>query len=69
MLDFWVDGQLLRRAGLWLAIVDVGGDDEIGFGSSAQEALEMALVSLGQSAANALLAEIRDVEVRLSVEG
>jgi hypothetical protein len=38
-LDFYVDVRLRDFGGRWLAVADVAGDNEIGLGRSACEAL------------------------------
>lgn len=55
-LDFYVDVRLRNFEGRWLAVADIAGEHEVGFGQSAREALNACLSSLGQTAAEALLA-------------
>lgn len=56
-LDFWVDVRLREFHGRWLAVAEIGGDQEIGLGATACEALAASLSSLGEHAASALLAD------------
>ena len=56
-LDFHVNVVLRNFDDRWLAVADIGGDKEVGFGSTALEALEASLASLGPAAAERLLAD------------
>ena len=58
-LDFYVDVRLRDFNGQWLAVADIAGEYEMGLGSSAREALEACLSSLGRTAAEGLLIQMR----------
>lgn len=46
-LDFYVDVRLRDFGSCWMAVADLAGDSELGFGLTAREALRSALASLG----------------------
>ena len=54
-LDFWVDVSVFNKEHRWLAIAMVGGEAEIGTGTSAVEATKIALAELGPEASRSLL--------------
>jgi hypothetical protein len=54
-LDFWVDVSVFNRERRWLAIAIIGGEAEIGTGTSVVEATETALAELGSDASRLLL--------------
>lgn len=56
-LDFYVDVRLRSFDGRWLAVADIGGEHEVGLGSSPREALTASLASLGAAATAELLAD------------
>lgn len=56
-LDFWVDVRLRSFGERWIAAAEIGGEIEIGLGSSAPQALTASLASLGESARAGLLAD------------
>lgn len=68
-LDFYVDVRLRNFDGRWLAVAEIGGDREIGLGSSARQALAASLSSLGSAAATALLADPALIGVSRQVDG
>lgn len=53
-LNFYVDIRLRRLERRWLAVADLGGDFEIGMGTSAREAVAASLAELGPEAADLL---------------
>jgi hypothetical protein len=54
-LDFWVDVRLRSFAGRWIAVAELAGEQKLGLGLSAQEAIESAVSPLGPLAVAALL--------------
>lgn len=64
--DFWVEASLRSFGERWLAVAYLGGDPEIGLGSTARDALADALSSLGPKAAEVFLA---DPQLSPSVSG
>jgi hypothetical protein len=56
-LDFWVDVRLRGYGERWMAVADIGGEPEVGLGHTAHAALQAALVSLGDQAVQALMAD------------
>ena len=55
-LDFSVDVRLRSFGGRWIAVADIAGEQELGVGRAAPEALTAALSCLGAGASSALLA-------------
>ena len=66
-LDFYVDVALRHIDGPWLAVAEIGGDHEIGFGRDPREALAASLASLGADATAALLADPQLIGVSYEV--
>jgi hypothetical protein len=56
-LDFWVDVSLRPVGERWIGVADIGGEREIGFGTSARQALSASLAPLGDRTRAALLAD------------
>jgi hypothetical protein len=56
-LDFYVDVRLRDFGGRWLAVADIAGENEIGLGRRARDALVASLSSLGLEAVTHLLAD------------
>lgn len=56
-LDFWVDVTLRSFGERWIATANIGGEVEIGLGTSARQALAASLASLGERARSVLLAD------------
>ena len=54
-LDFWVDVSVFNKEHRWLAIAMIGGEPEMGTGTSAFEATRIALAELGPEASHSLL--------------
>ncbi len=62
-LDFHVDVRLRNFDRRWLAVAEIGGEQEVGLGSSPREALAASLASLGAAATAVLLADPKLVDV------
>lgn len=56
-LDFWVDVRLRRSDERWVAVANIGGENEVGLGGDPPSALSAALSSLGPMAITALRAD------------
>jgi hypothetical protein len=55
-LDFWVDVRVRVFDGRWLAVADLAGDHDMGFGLGPSEALDHALASFPRTIRHALVA-------------
>ena len=55
-LDFWVDVHLHHFGPRWLAVADLSGDAEVGWGNRPAAAIAMVLTSLGADAQERLMA-------------
>lgn len=58
-LDFYVDVHLRDFGRRWIAVADIAGENEIGLGVTAREALVGSLASLGAEATFRLMADGR----------
>ena len=59
--------RLRQLDGRWLAVADFGGEPEVGIGATPRAALAASLATLGQRAADALMADPELFGVSLAI--